>query len=132
MRTPGGASTSARASAGPTSARATPLRAARPRPLQAKKKGGGGPTSPSPPTPTPPAADDNAAPPAPPATPSKKPAGSRGTPTTTAGTGWGAEVDALGRDRLDALGKAQDYNINVTHGQNLAHLDSLFVGKTLG
>ena len=69
-----------------------------------------------------------------------KPAGSRGQKSTTAGTAWSGggggggagEVDALGRDRLTALGQAQDYNINVSHGQNLAHLDSLFVGKTLG
>ena len=65
-----------------------------------------------------------------------KPVGSRGRKSTAVGTTWSGdgsgEVDALGQDRVTALGKAQDYNINVTHGQNLAHLDSLYVGNTLG
>lgn len=35
-------------------------------------------------------------------------------------------------DFLSNLGSGQDYNINVDHGQNLQHLDSLFAGKMLG
>ncbi|KAK9829417.1 hypothetical protein WJX72_005740 [[Myrmecia] bisecta] len=35
-------------------------------------------------------------------------------------------------DYLSNLGQAQDYNINVTHGQNSQHLDSLFTGNFLG
>ena len=122
-----GASTSACSSGSARGSASARARARLPA-LQATKKGKGG-AGPVPPPP-----DAAAAPtPAKKAAAKKPPAGSRGVPTTAKDTAWGgSEVDALGRDRLAALGRNQDYNINVTHGQNLAHLDSLFVGKTLG
>ncbi|KAK9865373.1 hypothetical protein WJX84_003077 [Apatococcus fuscideae] len=50
------------------------------------------------------------------------------------GSSWGAqEADSLNKnDYLANLGKAQDYNINVDHGQSSNYIDHLFTGKTLG
>lgn len=41
--------------------------------------------------------------------------------------------DALAQaDYLYELGASQQYNINVSHGQNVAFIDSLFTGNRLG
>jgi len=117
-----GASTSACSSAGARGSAAGRARVRLPA-LQATKKNKGGPGPASPPPPPPEAGTSSPTP----STTTKKeegskpkarkpPAGSRSVPTTTQDTAWSAEVDALGRDHLAALGKAQDYNINVTHG----------------
>lgn len=37
-----------------------------------------------------------------------------------------------GADYLSELGKRQNYNINVEHGQSSTHIDSLFTGNVLG
>eukprot|EP00798_Chlamydomonas_sp_ICE-L_P019347 gene19347-25995_t len=48
------------------------------------------------------------------------------------GSSWGAKEKGSEKDFLHALGANQDYNINVSHGQNVAYIDALFVGNTLG
>eukprot|EP00892_Ulva_mutabilis_P004562 jgi/Ulvmu1/2478/UM137_0003.1 len=52
----------------------------------------------------------------------------------TVPSGWGATTsDGDGEiDRLRNLGQAQNYNINVDHGQTSQHLDSIFTGGFLG
>ena len=50
----------------------------------------------------------------------------------TPSSSWTATDGERSEDFLQALGTRQQYNINVDHGQNVDHLDSLFVGATLG
>ena len=49
---------------------------------------------------------------------------------------WNAKEAGGGRneqaDYLYELGASQQYNINVSHGQNVAFIDSLFTGNKLG
>jgi hypothetical protein len=49
---------------------------------------------------------------------------------------WGAKEAGGGRsaesDYLSELGAAQQYNINVDHGQRAGMIDSLFTGSVLG
>ena len=59
-----------------------------------------------------------------------------GSTTGAGGSSWAAKEAGGGRsadsDYLSELGAAQQYNINVDHGQNSAMIDSLFTGKVLG
>lgn len=62
----------------------------------------------------------------------------RGAPSHTPSqqSSWSAKEAGGGRheqaDYLYELGASQQYNINVTHGQSLEFIDSLFTGNTLG
>lgn len=58
------------------------------------------------------------------------------TPPPRQQSSWDAKEAGGGRneqaDYLYELGASQQYNINVSHGQNVAFIDSLFTGNTLG
>jgi len=63
--------------------------------------------------------------------------GSGGTASRRTGGDWAAlradeGLDGKGADYLANLGQAQDYNINVDHGQSWQYIDSLFAGNFLG